>query len=1084
MLRKLRSFFKARAHILVLCCLGIVLPSYAESPGAGVTIRGMDMPGYGRIFLQLPRLATSEVAIKNSILIWTFDRPLVMRVDKLPTELAQYIAGARLDPDGRTLRLALVQPVRINLQEAGFDYYLDLLPKSWTADNPPVPAEIVRDLSRRVRDAEADRLARNAALERVIGFEGGDGNSLSLLRVLAPDPATIKIVTNQNSLELQFAGRYRIDKDRLTSVLPKSVRFVRAEQFGDGFKITLALDSKLEIKSHIEDQALVIEFHRRNSGRLDLNDLDAFRRGEWTGSISEPPSYDDTMQKNRISFAREGDSDVIEINIGQDVAFASFVADGNVFLLLATDEDFAPPEIPKIASSVITSVAPVGAAHMTGFAIRLRAPRFPHLEKTPSGYRITLAKMPDDTLQDINFAIVPDKLDELRVVFPLADAADLMNVQDPDTGASFFVVPSHIAGIGMRSPYRFQEFAIEASVQGLAIRKFTDDITVSMDAGAVVVSRPHGLNGVRFPDHENRTPDHGLRSVIKAQNYSIDYRDDPLQVIRRQTDRVMKADPRDRSASRIRLARIYAALNLFSEAAGMFSRALSERVPVPMEPQDEIELLLYRTLAGETTESFARLSRSDLNAYPDAALLLAYHYARQGRMSESLAAYRASGSVLASYPAVLVKPILPVLAEAAIEVQDVNLSANLVTALGAYVDDGSRDFYRYLSARYLDLSGQKDDAGAMLDDLVNSTDRRVSVRARLAELIRNQNQTPDAISNRLDDYLGLQTIWRGDWVETRIMLELAKLSFQAGRWRPGFLAMQTVNRFYADAPGARTLLDTATTQLERLFDDHAEKRIGAVETIALFMDFREFMPVGRRGDDLIRKLVDKLVDLDLLPQAAELMRYQIDNRLEGSARAQAAPRLAYVYLLDKRPEDALAVLNATRMNGLGDDLQRARLLLEARSRADLGDVTGAFELIETLSGDDVARLRAEIAWRSQDWKRAAELSELAIGDGWRTPEMFHDDTALYAVRAAIGYTLNADRLSLDRIRGRYLDKFGDRPDSAAFRFLTAPTTKRSPFESEYAANYKGGSTIDGFLKFYRENYLDRPSTRNQANAAP
>ena len=66
----------------------------------------------------------------------------------------------------------------------------------------------------------------------------------------------------------------------------------------------------------------------------------------------------------------------------------------------------------------------------------------------------------------------------------------------------------------------------------------------------------------------------------------------------------------------------------------------------------------------------------------------------------------------------------------------------------------------------------------------------------------------------------------------------------------------------------------------------------AIDALSLFYDFRDLTPVGRRGDEMIRKLADRLVSVDLLDQAAELLQHQVDNRLQGAARAQVAVRLA------------------------------------------------------------------------------------------------------------------------------------------------------------------------------------------------
>ena len=70
--------------------------------------------------------------------------------------------------------------------------------------------------------------------------------------------------------------------------------------------------------------------------------------------------------------------------------------------------------------------------------------------------------------------------------------------------------------------------------------------------------------------------------------------------------------------------------------------------------------------------------------------------------------------------------------------------------------------------------------------------------------------------------------------------------------------------------------------------------MSAIKALSLYYDFRELTPVGRRGDEMVRRLADKLVEVDLLGRAAELLNHQVENRLKGAARSQIAADLAVV----------------------------------------------------------------------------------------------------------------------------------------------------------------------------------------------
>ena len=100
----------------------------------------------------------------------------------------------------------------------------------------------------------------------------------------------------------------------------------------------------------------------------------------------------------------------------------------------------------------------------------------------------------------------------------------------------------------------------------------------------------------------------------------------------------------------------------------------------------------------------------------------------------------------------------------------------------------------------------------------------------------------------------------------------------------------------------RRIQDEAAETFDALFLAGKGDALPAIDALGLFYDFRELTPIGRRGDEMIRRLADRLVSVDLLDQAAELLQYQVDNRLQGAARAQVATRLAVIYLMNHKPD--------------------------------------------------------------------------------------------------------------------------------------------------------------------------------------
>ena len=121
---------------------------------ASVTTTG----GYGRIVIRTAAEIESQVRMTSGILVIQFRQPVDIPVDRLGAAASEYIGAARRDPDGRALRFALAQKVKLSSMTAGDRLFVDLLPESWTGEPPGLPREVVEELARRANEAE--RLAR------------------------------------------------------------------------------------------------------------------------------------------------------------------------------------------------------------------------------------------------------------------------------------------------------------------------------------------------------------------------------------------------------------------------------------------------------------------------------------------------------------------------------------------------------------------------------------------------------------------------------------------------------------------------------------------------------------------------------------------------------------------------------------------------------------------------------------------------------------------------------------------------------------------------------------------------------------
>jgi len=215
---------------------------------------------------------------------------------------------------------------------------------------------------------------------------------------------------------------------------------------------------------------------------------------------------------------------------------------------------------------------------------------------------------------------------------------------------------------------------------------------------------------------------------------------------------------------------------------------------------------------------------------------------------------------------------------------------------------------------------------------------------------------------------------------------------------------------------------------------------------------------------MIRKLADRLVAVDLLKQAAELLQHQVDHRLEGAARAQVAAKLASVYLMNHQPDRALSALRATRDSDVSNELREQRLLLEARALSDVGRHGLALDLIAGLGSHEAIRLRADVLWAAKRWREAAEQIELLYGERWRDFRPLNDTERADILRAAIGYALGEEPIGLGRLHEKYAAKMAEGPDGKAFAVVTAPIGTGNDEFQNVARRIASVDTLTAFLR--------------------
>lgn len=1067
---------------------------------------GTEMGGYGRIVFNFDGEVGAKARIVNSVLIVEFDQTITVDVDKLSQQLPNYVSVVRLDPDGRSIRLALNERYRTDLKLAGEKVFVDILSSRWQGSPPPLPQDVVLELVRRARVAEEAlrKISReqekntNKVLELKLGTAPQFRRAIFTMPRSAPASFQIK----DDAVVLDFDAEFTLAEPMARQKLAEVARDLDIEAQGDHLRVTLVPREGLKVRGFREDDSLTFDFTRADGKPFDDASTPAAPAPapvakETPGKKAEAPAAPAIAAKVETSpvppaleqaAARQQALPSIKVETGRDAqGFALRLANAaqaplavvqrgnNLLVLVEGGEPLRAPHVPQsLQGRVETFTAqPLKGATLLRFAST--APGAYWLRREGDDVIIergSSAGTPDafsGATIDLERAYDDSGRDALEAKIGPQGAPYV--VDDPDSGAKLTLAGA--TGAARMSPQAlaFAEFALQPTLAGLAILPLDEALTVRRRAEGIVIGHEIKLNISPLPP-ENAASSQKDQPLLLDQAAWAEDRSGDIRKRENQLITAAAEAPRvTRTAARLRLVKYYLANALYPEADAVLTVLLADDQKAAGIKAVNYYKAFAAAMMGRSVEATRRLSDPQMATEPEGRLLMGYVEVKGQRYPQALASFKSAQGALDRYPESLQGQMRRAAIEAGIEADDPAFAQEQLSAY-AKLPVGARDphLQQLLAARLADQQGRPDDALAAYSLAAQSHDREIEAEARFGKAVASLALNKMAPEDARAEFETLAMIWRRSDVEVKALEKLGNIYAGEGRWREAFLASQRATGIMPEHVAARRLEDAMARRFETLFLRNEGEKLSKIETLALYQEFRQLVPVGRRGDEIARHLAERLLDLDLPGEASAILDHQIKNRLEGVARAAVAARLAVIQLTSRQPAAALSTLRSTRLAVMPDELRRARQLLEARALGELYRTDLAVELVADEKGEDVDRLRADIYWKGKKWREAGEAYERLLGDAWQQKTPLEAGQRLDALRAGLAYTLGDEKLSLDRLRARYLPAMGKTEDAASFNLVTNDKLARPQDFRDVARAIVNADTLTEFMAAYRKRY--------------
>jgi tetratricopeptide (TPR) repeat protein len=752
----------------------------------------------------------------------------------------------------------------------------------------------------------------------------------------------------------------------------------------------------------------------------------------------------------------------------------------------------APIDVSKLVTQPIGAVRSAIVTRTQGgqvVRIKVDRPRLTSLEADGPTWVVSIGDLVLEPTRPLAVARAAPAPQRASAVIPFETPQQLHRLADPEVGDTLLVVTALGPPRGFLRPQSFVEFHALASTHGVAIQPMADDLSLELDEDKIVIARPGGLNLSGVGTGGAPEAGEGVRRAgsasftLEAQLWGFDRE---AAFLRRQMELMRgsaEAPEAERTARRLELARFYLARELYPEAKGVLDVALAKDLPKGEAAPALVLRAIAATLMGRPADALKDLANTAVGDHFDAPLWRSLAYAGLGKWPEARRGFTNIEAATATLPIELQQVVTRAALQTAIEMRDFAETGSLFESLETLGSSGDRASVLVLKGRMAEGLGRIGDALSDYEAAAASSDRPAAAQGRLRALALRNALGRINRADAIGDLESLTIAWRGDATELEAQQLLGRLYGEEGRYRDALVAMRTAAAGRGESDIVRRAHAEAAALFDALFVGGKADALPPIEALSLFYDFRDLTPVGRRGDEMIRRLADRLVSVDLLDQAAALLQHQVDNRLQGAARAQIASRLAVIYLLGRKPDRALQTLQTSRTADLPNELRSQRLLLEARALSDTGRHELALEVVANLEGREVDRLRADVLWAARRWREAGEQIERLYGDRWREFAPLGEAERADILRAALAYSLADDAIGLDRFSQKYAAKMGEGPDKNAFAVAIDRKAVNSAEFAEIAKKVSAADTLDSFLRDVRAHYpLTGPASSAPASA--
>lgn len=670
------------------------------------------------------------------------------------------------------------------------------------------------------------------------------------------------------------------------------------------------------------------------------------------------------------------------------------------------------------------------------------------------------------------------------IVVELPHTEDIFSFLDPEVGDMLMAITSSEPGHSFINGYKYPDFEFLPTSQGMAIN--SDDFGIGIirnTSGFILQTTQHPLNITHDLDILKQ------RALRETDNSGVNLSQDLIiPIIRKnfaESETYLKAQIKtaqdiEKNKFKIELARFYLSYALGSNASGILNA-----VKQNLEENEQKISPRLRSLIGVANFLMKRYDQAfDIFDHEDFSKNSEVLFWRN--LSDSDINRNHTPDILRdisffhAYPIEIKKILLLRALELSIAHRNEDLTQKLLSILKELpLNSDYQAATTYFEAEKVRLQGYIRSALPLYKAVALSSSNKYSSLARFRIAEFNSNLAEGKPLKTILEFERLKFAWGEKNFKIAVLNKLVDLYLKTNNF---YMALRTLNLISLLSKKQKPIVEQRMVQImEELYYYNNDNQFDPIKALALFDDFGYLTDRSPYQTEIIIKLSDRLVALDLLDRAYDLLNNYLKEHkqiLSHQEISAMGSRLALINMFKNDENTALENLKKTKYDDISETLATQRKIIEAKAYVQLGNPQKALDLLKDNFSRNAILLKSEIYWNSQQWDKASDMIRYLVKKP-KAGETLSEEQIRYILDWLTALKQAGKETVIVRIRNTFKPFFDNTSYSSMFNLLTDFLEDDKISIKDINKTIKNVQGFSNFAKEYTKSLMKENITENK-----